>query len=291
MRSRGEAVFRLPGPLRLALQRAGFAMLLLGCFGLAFATRGEAPIIERARMAVADAVAPVYAALSRPVTAINEASLAIRRFFTVYQDNARLRAELERAVQWQDAARRLEAENRELRTLLKFPADGSVGIASGRVIADASGAFMRSVLVSVGAREGVRKGQPVMTGEGLVGRVTEVGRTTARLLLITDLNSRIPVVVENSRLRAVLAGDNSGLPHLLYLSQDAHLQPGDRILTSGDGGTFPAGLPVGSVIAAAGRGPLVQPFADFNRLEYVRVLDYGLEAFSPPQLPPVRTRR
>ena len=146
---------------------------------------------------------------------------------------------------------------------------------AARVVGDSGGAFVHSVLVNAGGQDGVRKGQAAVNGEGLVGRVAEVGERSARVLLVTDLNSRIPVLLESQRYRAILVGDNSQRPRLLYLSADAKVSPGDRIVTSGHGGVFPPGLAVGVVTLIANGDVRVQPFVDWERLEYVRLIEFG----------------
>jgi len=123
----------------------------------------------------------------------------------------------------------------------------------------------------------VRKGDAALSGKGLLGRVAEVGERAARVLLINDLNSRIPVVIERSRERAILAGDNSVTPRLLYLPITTTVQVGDRVVTSGHGGAFPVGLPVGVVTAISDDGVRVLPFADATNIEYVRLMDFGLD--------------
>jgi rod shape-determining protein MreC len=130
-----------------------------------------------------------------------------------------------------------------------------------------------------------------MTGEGLVGRVTEVGERSARVLLITDINSYVPVVLESSRDRAALAGDNSERPRLLFLPNNAKPQVGERVTTSGHGGVFPAGLPVGVIVSTGDGGVRVQPFVDLDRLENVRLVEYGLGGTLPVSAPPPSPRR
>ena len=98
------------------------------------------------------------------------------------------------------------------------------------------------------ARPASTSGQAVVTGEGLAGRVAEVGDNSARVLFVTDVNSRLPVQVERTRERAILAGDNSALMRLTLAQSVAGVQRGDRIVTSGDGGSFPVGIPVGEVV-------------------------------------------
>ena len=99
------------------------------------------------------------------------------------------------------------------------------------------------------------------------------------MLLLTDLNSRVPVVVEKSRVRAILAGNNTDRPELQFLADSMPLQLGERIVTSGHGGVFPSGIPIGVVTQISHRGAEIELFADFDRLEYVRVLRYH-----PPRL-------
>ncbi len=190
------------------------------------------------------------------------------------------------SAQWQNAVANLQTENRELRGLLHFKTEPSLAYISARVIADTGGPFVRGLIITAGKLDGVREGMAAMTGDGLIGRVIEVGDWSSRVLLITDLNSRIPVTIAGSGDRAILAGDNSNQPKLLYLPQDAVLSAGARVVTSGHGGVFPPGLPVG-VVTEAGRGVYnVVPAADLGRVNDVRLVDFSLKGgeFNPIKL-------
>ncbi len=287
MRARSEAVFRFAAPFRAALTRLGFALVLSVCGVLILMGRSDLAGVERARATVTDFFAPVFSLISRPATAISDLSSDIHTWLNLRAEHDRLAAQVKTLEQWQDVARHLEAENDSLRGLLNFVPEPQAHFNTGRVIADSGGAFVRNVLVNAGAEQGVAKGQAAMTGDGLVGRVSEVGEHSARVLLITDLNSHIPVLVEGSGERAVLAGDNTAVPHLLYLSQRARVSPGDRVVTSGNGGGFPAGLPVGTITRVGDHGVEVQPFVDWEHLDYIRLVDYGLNDLLPaPTSPP-----
>ena len=102
------------------------------------------------------------------------------------------------------------------------------------------------------------------------------------MLLITDINSRLPVLIEATRARAILVGDNGDKPKLAFLSAAADVSVGDRIITSGQGGMFPAGLPIGVVASVDGTGVRVSPLVDFDRLEMVRVVDFESAVPLPP---------
>ena len=275
MKDRSGSVLRLAQPIRLWVQRFTFLLLLASAAGLMLLGKADTVIVERIRIEMTDAVAPVLDALSRPIGVINDLIEHGRNVYGLALENRTLREENARLMQWQAVARQLEAENTVLRNLTGFVPETASTEVSARVIGASGGAYVRSVLIAAGARHGVRKGQAAVAGAGLAGRVTEVGDRSARVLLITDLNSRIPVVVESSRDQAILAGDNSDRPRLDYLRANARVSPGDRVVTSGIGGIFPPGIPVGVVVGTDG-GLRVQPPIDWDRLEFLRLVDFGL---------------
>ena len=210
---------------------------------------------------------------SRPPTAPSPIS---REFASLREENARLREENSRLLAWQTAARRLENENDRLRDLSQFREGPEASFITSRIVGDSVSAYVRGALLNVGRRAGVTSGQAVVTGEGLAGRVAEVGENSARVLFVTDVNSRLPVQVERTRERAILVGDNSPQLRLNLLQGVAGVQRGDRIVTSGDGGSFPVGIPIGEVVQSSEGHIRVRPFADFARLEFVRVVNYGV---------------
>jgi len=271
-------------PIRVVAQRFSFLALILLAVALMVLGKLDANVMEIARMNVTDAVSPILNVLSKPVKTVNQLINEVLGVYNIREKNILLKQEKDRLLQWQALARKLKVENRNLRNLLNFPVDPAAGFITARVIADTGGAFANSVVINVGNKSGVLKGQPTITGEGLVGRVTDVGKRSSRVLLITDLNSRIPVVIQSSQARAIMAGDNSYQPRLIYLSPGALVSQGDRIVTSGHGGAFPPGIPVGLVASVNVNGTRIKPFVDRYRVTHLRVLDYGLTGIveSPP---------
>ena len=241
------------------------------------------------RASVADRVAPILQAVGQPVAAVTNAVQSVSNTVAVSRENAQLREENARLLQWQEIARRLETENTELRALTKFEPQNTVHSLSAQVIADSGGAFARNVLINTGSQEGVARGQAALSGEGLVGRISEVGSRTARVLLLTDLNSHIPVELEDNHQHAVLDGDNSEQPRLVYLPATVEATVGERIVTVGAGGVFPPGLPVGVVSSVANGVIRVEPYAELWRLEVLRIVDFGLSGVLPQSaVPPPR---
>ena len=190
------------------------------------------------------------------------------------QENAALRQENQALHQYQALAHRLEAENGSLRALMHFEPDPAHGFVTGRVIGDNSGPFVRTIMVNRGSHHGLAENQAALGARGLVGRVVQTGERAARILLVTDLNSRVPVVIEPLRHRAILGGDNGAQPRLLYLPPESEVHVGDRVSTSGHGGSLPPGLPVGTVTAIEDGVVRVSLFEDLGRLEYVRLVDF-----------------
>lgn len=272
MKHRAESVAKVTVPIRALLNRFALLFLIIAAFAIMLLGKADTLVVERARSSVVDVVAPVMDALSRPIATVSERVDRVENFFSVYSENAQLREQNARLLEWQSAALALAAENSTFRKMLNFVPERGASFAAARVIGDSGGVFVRSVLINGGMVDGIQKGDAVVNGDGLIGRVAESGRRSGRVLLLSDLNSRIPVVGEKTRVRAILAGDNSPLPRLDFLPPNARLAVGDRIVTSGHGGVFPAGLPVGRISSIGDGGVRVEPFADFYRLEYVRII-------------------
>lgn len=266
---------RVAAPIRNLAQRFAYAGLIIAAFGLMMLGKVETAVIERVRAQVTDAVAPILDVVARPIEAVNAGVAEVEALINVYEENKRLKEERARLFAWQEVAHRLDTENKVLREFLNVVPEKDVRFITGRVIGDTGGAFAHSVIVNAGERDGVRKGQAAVTAEGLVGRVTDVGGRSSRIILITDLNARIPVYIEQSRTRSIMAGNNKIQPKLTRLPTGAVINVGDRVVTSGHAGVFPPGLPVGQVSANGETGILIQPFVDLSRVQYVRILDFG----------------
>lgn len=265
------------GTLKTLLQRFAFLSLIGLTFLLMLIGKANSVLVERARIAISDAVVPILRLMSEPAAAIAQMTSNVRELAAIREQNAELRVANEQLLQWQSIAQKLEAENRSLKALLNTVSEPAAESVSARVVADTGGAFAQSVLIMGGTSKGVNKGDTVLTGEGLVGRVTQAGLRSARVLLITDINSRIPVLVGETGSRAIMAGDNGLRPRLLYIGDKSAIQPGDKVVTSGDGKAFPPGLPVGRVVRNQGGIIEIEPYVARDQLTQVRVVDFGLE--------------
>jgi rod shape-determining protein MreC len=250
----------------VSLVIAGFAFMLLG--------KSDVVLVERMRATIADVAAPVLDAATHPVDAFSRGLTNIQELFALRSENARLRREVARLRAWHATAQALAAENKSFRSMLNYKGPPRDSFITSRVIADGRGPFVKSILVNAGTRDGTAKGQAATAFGRLVGRVTLAGARSSRVLLLTDLNSRIPVIVADTRTRAILVGDNSPLPRLGFLPEKAGLKEGQRVVTSGHGGVLPPGVPVGRIVAGADGTYRVQPLVDLDRLEYLQIIRF-----------------
>lgn len=284
-------MIRLSIPARQVVSKLTLPVLIAASFALLLVGKADTMLADRARVALLDSLAPVYVVLSQPLSRVRAAVNDVVSLWNIRADNAQLRAENDRLRQWQSTALALDAENRRLKAELHWVPDPATAYVTARVVADAGGIYAKAVLLAVGPNHFIRRGEIALDENGLVGRVTDVGARTARVLLITDLNSRIPVMLEQSRGRAILAGTNGPTPRLLYWSDGSPPRDGERVVTSAEADAFPAGLPIGTVHYSATNVPEVVPAANLDRLEMIRIFDYGLQAVVPPEAPRVSADR
>jgi rod shape-determining protein MreC len=276
-------VIRLSIQARQALGKLTLPVLVAAAFGLMLLGKADALLVERGRMLLADALAPIYAVVAEPVSTVRAVFAEWSGLLSLRADNAQLREENERLRRWQAVALALDAENQRLRANLHWMPDPTAAFVTARVVADAGGVYARAVLLAAGPSHAIAKGQIALDERGLVGRVTELGARSARVLLITDLNSRIPVILESSRARAILVGTNGTRPRLMYWPEGTLPAEGERVVTSAEANAFPANLPVGVVRYTANNIPEVEPDARLDQLEVVRIFDYGLRGITGPE--------
>jgi rod shape-determining protein MreC len=253
-------------------------VVLLCLFAIFMVWRIDSPRVERFRLAVIDRVVPNFDWAMVPVTGTINLVRDFQSYQRIYQQNQELRRELQQMKSWKEAALQLEQENARLLDLNSVRLDPRLTHVTGVVVADSGSPFRQSVLLNVGRRDGVLDGWATMDGLGLVGRISGVGERASRVILLTDTTSRIPAVIQPSGQNVIVVGDNTRSPPVDFLENPDLVRPGDRVVSSGDGGVFPAGLVIGQVAKDPGGRLRVRLSADYERLEFLRVLrNYGAE--------------
>ncbi len=271
-----QGFIKIAQPIKGLAQRFAYIGLIITAFALMMLGKVDIMLVERIRTTMTDTVAPILDVISTPIVSATNIINRIEDMWGMQEEIQTLRENNLRLKQWQTEARRLQAENQIMRENLNYIPEPSAAFITARVIADTGGAFMNSLLLNAGTRDGIIKGQAAVTGEGLVGRISGVGTRSSRILLISDLSSRIPVVVGPARIRAILSGDNTDRPQLKHLPPGTVLSPGDVVTTSGQGGVLPVGLAVGVVATVNDSGANIIPYVARDKLEIIRVIDFGL---------------
>ncbi|MGE0667997.1 MAG: rod shape-determining protein MreC [Sphingomonadales bacterium] len=275
MRRSGGRAARTANPERGLAQRLPFAIFTAVSLSLLIVSRIYPALNDRVQGVLIDVAAPILGVLGEPVAAVRGLGTRVADTLGGAAKVEALRAENERLKRWRDVAMRLDGENAQLRALMRVSEETRIPAISSRVVSDPGGPFVRAILLDAGVGKGVSRFQPVMDTWGVVGRIVTVGRQSSRALLLTDLNSRIPVFVRRTGDRAILVGDNTDRPKLAYLPMQSSARIGDEVFTSGDGGIFPPKLPVGIVDFVDGATVRVKLSADLSRLDFVNVLAYA----------------
>jgi rod shape-determining protein MreC len=186
----------------------------------------------------------------------------VSSYFFTASENRRLKAELKRCAAIATRALARGRQEPELPSLLGLRTDPPIPMVAARVVSDTRGPFANTRLADAGSEKGVVVGNPVMNERGLVGRVVGVPNGASRVLLLTDIASRTPVMIDRTNARAILTGDGGPNPKLEYLRGVDPIKEGDRVVTSGDGGVVPRGLPVGAAVKGLDGRWRVVLFAD-----------------------------
>ena len=273
---RRKSLFMHLSNIRLLAKKFALVLLFLSAFVLMLINKTDTAIIEKTSSVATDVVSPMIDVLVIPARAIADVYDYLKELKQIHQENQELRQENRKLLQIKDRAQALEVENQILARLLNYVTPPEAKFITARVIAEEGDAFSHSLIAYTGETEGVRKGQVVLSNRGVVGRIEQVGKLYSKIILITDINSKIPVMVERTRVRGILTGDNTLTPKMVFIPLEAELTVGDRIVTSGVAGVFPAGLPIGKISSIEKNNVKIKTFTNLERLEYVKIVDYGL---------------
>jgi len=273
--ARGPLLFaRVVRPVRSLWQRFAFATLIGMALSLMVADQSDIKVFKQIKMSAIHSVGTLLELGVETSTAARETFETLAELGKFKGELERLRLENNELKKWRYAAEALNSQNMALRDLHSFVPLPTIKSITGRIISYSGGAFTRSILINVGSKNGARLGQAVMSSFALVGVLVEVADEYSRVLLVTDLNSQIPVKIQNNGISGILIGDNSRLAKLFFLPQESVLAEGQIVTTSGRGGVLPPDLPIGLVKKTEGLKLVVEPFNDRVQSGYVRVLNY-----------------
>lgn len=262
--------------LRKLVQKFAIVLLFLAAFLLMMFSKSKNAILEQTTDTAGEIMSPIVNVLVMPAKILVSGYNHLRSLQKIDEENRYLRAENQKLTIANAKTRALEIENTILAHMLNYAVPPQTSLVTAKVVAESGDVFSHSLVVYIGENTKVQKGQVAISEKGVIGRVERVGRNYAKIFLINDINSKIPVMIERNRVRAILTGQNTPLPKMRFMPLDAEPQIGDVVVTSGIGGVFPSGLPVGKIAGIDEDGVKVKPFNDLNRIEYVQIVDYNL---------------
>ncbi|MBQ8465446.1 MAG: rod shape-determining protein MreC [Alphaproteobacteria bacterium] len=262
--------------IRLMVKKFAIALLFLIAFIMMLFNKTDALLIDKTSSFATDIFSPVVELLAIPAKMVSGTLNYFYDFKDIRAENKKLREENRELVIKSSRVASLEVENHLLAKLLNYVPPKGVEYVTAKVVAEEGNAFSRALIVYTAGNDAIKKGQIVLSDKGVVGRVEKVGSVYSKILMITDINSKVPVVIERTRTRAILSGNNTSNPKLIFTPLESEIAVGDKIVTSGVAGVFPSGLPIGKVISSEKNNIQVKTFSSLDRIEYVRIVDYHL---------------
>jgi len=254
--------------------RISLLLLILLAAGLLFAHKqtDQSSALNGLRTGSDDLASPVMQLVDLPLSGGRRGFDWLTSYWNSAARVRQLEVENRNLRQWESLSHALHGKVLRYEQLLNMKGEVEIQSISTRLVAETRGPFVRSALLRAGRRDGVAIGQAVVAPDGMVGRIVRAGNNSSRVLLLNDLNSRIPVRFAGTGARAILAGDNGQYPTLIYITKNFVPVPGTRISTSGDDGVLPSGIAIGEVMETATEEPLrVRMFANLGTVDFVQV--------------------
>ena len=199
----------------------------------------------------------------------------VRDHFRLYEDYNTVKKKLKKVESQKYNVDFLKAENNKLKKTLEDVSYSS-GEQLAKVLIDKESPFLRSIIINKGTKHNIKKGMTILNDSYLVGKVVEVNFSTARVLLLSDLNSKTPVIIEPGSIQAILSGTGKNNGTIQYSKEDIPIDTGSIVFTSGSGGLFKEGIPVGKITEINNK-KIINFFSDFSQLGFVKVVLYSKE--------------
>ncbi len=231
--------------------------------------------IKYIKIGINEATYRLSALVSYPEKKLNDSIIFLNDYYNVYRENQNLKNKINQLNSQKLDNLYLKNENRRLKQIVGENISISKGIVS-KVLIDKDGKFLKSIILNKGSKNGVKIGMVVLEKNYLVGQVIEVNYTTSRAILISDLNSNIPVVIEPGSFQSILSGTGKDYGIIKYTKGELYLDGNSIVYTSGLGGNFTSGLPIGKLNNDI-ENLAVQFFSDLSQLSYVKIQSIGAE--------------
>ncbi len=238
------------GPQRRRISRRSIAFTLIFIsIVVLLADRQQRSMLASGRLTTDNISSKIIGFIATPIRGLESLFVEAGNRKNAYKENVKLKAEIERLKNIENTVFDLQLRIKRFEEMLDIESSSYLPETKfiARTVSESKGPFVHSALIDIGINKDIKVGYSVMTTEGLYGHIIQTGSVSARVLLLNDLNSRISVMSQRSRGRAILVGNNTKSPKLSYVSNEIDWREGDRVITSGDGGVLPSGLPIGTI--------------------------------------------
>ena len=253
-----------------------FSLIFLIIFSLIFLALGRINFkpIDNVKIVIREIVYRSSFVVSIPENYLKKTYQIIQSHFIIYNDYFEIKSEIKELKAQKTVDKFIVEENKRLKKIIDdYVAESNEIVA--KIIIDKNSPFLRSLIVNKGSKNNIKLGMAVLDGNYLVGKVVEVNYLTSRVLLLSDLNSKIPVIIEPGNFQSILSGTGKSDGIIQYLKENYLIEENSTIYTSGAGGLFKAGIPIGKIeIKESNKEKKVDFFSDFSQLRFVKIMSF-----------------
>ena len=258
-------------------QKFSLSALIILTLSILILGRYDFKVINYAKLSLKEIAYRSTFIFSTPENIIKNGFIATKNHFFVYEENKILKQKVKDLEIRKYNAQYIQTENKRLKETLnelKFSSDEILA----KVIVDKQSPFLKSIIVNKGSKHGVILGMGVLDQEYLVGKVVEVNFTTSRVLLLSDLNSKIPVDILPNNIQSILSGTGGNIGKIQYIKEEALIESDSIVYTSGAGGIFKPGVPIGRTVKNSLNSEInVEFYSEFSQLRFVKLRSYKAE--------------
>ena len=253
-------------------QRFSLVALIIFSVVLIVLSRINFPAINYLKIGLNEVVYRVSFIVSLPEQQLNRSLIVINNHLNLYNDHDQLKEKFKSLRGKELDNEYLKFENERLRKIIDEYIINTDELVA-KVLLDKESPFLRSIILNKGSKDKIRRGMAVLDGPYLVGKVVEVNYATSRVLLISDLNSKIPVILEPGDIQSIMSGSGKNNGQIQYFKTENTLNEKKIVFTSGSGGIFKSGIPIGEINS----GEEIKFFSDLSQLTFVKVVSFNKE--------------
>jgi len=252
-------------------------MSLTFAFILLFSSYMYPSLSNSIKIKILDYSSNIINAIYTPINTINKSILNINNIINIYNTNNEQIKEIESLKIISDKVEILKAENQELKKILNLTKDINYKYRTAKIISKSNASFIRSAILMSGKNNDISLRSPVVYNNNLLGYISELGKTSSRVIALTDINVKVPAFIPNKGVKVILSGNNSSFLEIINYLDLSPLKSGDKVFSSGDGNMYPDGLFIGTINIKLDGTIIVVPSKNLNDLSYVQIIDWNLE--------------